>query len=162
MAEIKQYVTLRHEASAEFEEKRSVFIGYAKPVKTEAEAMEFVKKIRGKHGVKPVEKFGIHLSSVREIDVIQLIVGADGAVARQLRGEINAANEAAAVALGGHALEEQHILVLLRQGGNARDDKLVFVLQGEFDHARFNAGGMDQGKGARLGGVPQKLGIAGI
>ena len=50
MAEIKQYVTLRHEASAEFEEKRSVFIGYAKPVKTEAEAMEFVKKIRGKHG----------------------------------------------------------------------------------------------------------------
>ena len=50
MAETKQYVTLRHEASAEFEEKRSVFIGYAKPVKTEAEAMEFVKKIRGKHG----------------------------------------------------------------------------------------------------------------
>lgn len=50
MAEIKQYVTLRKEASAEFEEKRSVFIGYAKPVKTEAEAMDFVKKIRGKHG----------------------------------------------------------------------------------------------------------------
>ena len=50
MADTKQYVTLRHEASAEFEEKRSVFIGYAKPVKTEAEAMEFVKKIRGKHG----------------------------------------------------------------------------------------------------------------
>lgn len=50
MAETKQYVTLRHEASAEFEEKRSVFIGYAKPVKTEAEAMDFVKKIRGKHG----------------------------------------------------------------------------------------------------------------
>ena len=50
MADIKKYVTLRKEASAEFEEKRSVFIGYAKPVKTEAEAMEFVKKIRGKHG----------------------------------------------------------------------------------------------------------------
>ena len=50
MADTKQYVTLRHEASAEFEEKRSVFIGYAKPVKTEAEAMDFVKKIRGKHG----------------------------------------------------------------------------------------------------------------
>ena len=44
MAETKPYVTLRHEASAEFEEKRSVFIGYAKPVKTEAEAMEFVKR----------------------------------------------------------------------------------------------------------------------
>lgn len=50
MADIKKYVTLRKEASAEFEEKRSVFIGYAKPVKTEAEAMEFVKRIRGKHG----------------------------------------------------------------------------------------------------------------
>ena len=49
MAEIKKYVTLRKEASAEFEEKRSVFIGYAKPVKTEAEAMEFVKASRGKH-----------------------------------------------------------------------------------------------------------------
>ncbi len=50
MAETKQYVTLRKEASAEFEEKRSVFIGYAKPVKSETEAMEFVKRIRGKHG----------------------------------------------------------------------------------------------------------------
>lgn len=50
MADIKKYVTLRKEASAEFEEKRSVFISYAKPVKTEAEAMEFVKRIRGKHG----------------------------------------------------------------------------------------------------------------
>ena len=50
MAETKQYVTLRKEASAEFEEKRSIFIGYAKPVKSETEAMEFVKRIRGKHG----------------------------------------------------------------------------------------------------------------
>ncbi len=46
----EHYVTLKQEASAEFEEKRSVFIGYAKPVKTEEEAMAFVKQIRGKHG----------------------------------------------------------------------------------------------------------------
>ena len=50
MAEKERYITLRQEASAEFEEKRSVFIGYAKPVKTEEEAMAFVKQIRGKHG----------------------------------------------------------------------------------------------------------------
>ncbi len=50
MVEKERYVTLRQEASAEFEEKKSVFIGYAKPVKTEEEAMAFVKQIRGKHG----------------------------------------------------------------------------------------------------------------
>lgn len=35
--------TLAREASAEFEEKKSVFIGHAKPVKTENEALEFIK-----------------------------------------------------------------------------------------------------------------------
>ena len=50
MADKERYITLRQEASAELEEKRSVFIGYAKPVKTEEEAMAFVKQIRGKHG----------------------------------------------------------------------------------------------------------------
>lgn len=36
-------VTLGKEASAEFEEKRSVFIGHAKPVETEEEALAFIK-----------------------------------------------------------------------------------------------------------------------
>lgn len=35
--------TLGREASAEFEEKKSVFIGHAKPVSTEEEALAFVK-----------------------------------------------------------------------------------------------------------------------
>jgi uncharacterized YigZ family protein len=35
--------TLGREASAEFEEKKSVFIGHAKPVKTEEEALAFIK-----------------------------------------------------------------------------------------------------------------------
>ena len=43
------YITIKHEASAEFEEKRSVFIGYAKPVKSEEEAAEFIKRIKAKH-----------------------------------------------------------------------------------------------------------------
>ena len=43
------YTTLAKEASAEFEEKRSLFIGYAKPTKTEEEALEFVAKIKQKH-----------------------------------------------------------------------------------------------------------------
>lgn len=46
----KLYTTLEKEASAEFTEKKSVFIGYACPVKTEEEAVEFIKKIRHKHG----------------------------------------------------------------------------------------------------------------
>ena len=37
------YTTIAHEASAEFEEKRSVFYGHIIPAKTEAEAMAFVK-----------------------------------------------------------------------------------------------------------------------
>ena len=44
-----RYITIKHEASAEFEEKRSIFIGYAKPVKSEDEAAEFIKEIKNKH-----------------------------------------------------------------------------------------------------------------
>lgn len=45
----KLYTSLRREASAEFVEKKSRFIGYAKPVSAEEEAMEFIKSIRIKH-----------------------------------------------------------------------------------------------------------------
>jgi len=45
----KCYTTIKHEASAEFEEKRSLFIGYAMPLKSEDEATEFIKKIKSKH-----------------------------------------------------------------------------------------------------------------
>lgn len=38
------YTTVKREATAEFEEKRSLFIGHAKPVKTEDEAAEFIKE----------------------------------------------------------------------------------------------------------------------
>lgn len=38
------YTTVEKEASAEFEEKRSLFIGHARPVKTEEEALAFVKE----------------------------------------------------------------------------------------------------------------------
>lgn len=37
------YTTIQKEAVAKFEEKRSLFIGHAKPVKTEEEAAEFIK-----------------------------------------------------------------------------------------------------------------------
>ncbi|ARC84557.1 hypothetical protein U732_2953 [Clostridium argentinense CDC 2741] len=43
------YFTIKDEASAEFEERKSVFIGYAKRVKTEEEAKEFVAKIKAMH-----------------------------------------------------------------------------------------------------------------
>ena len=43
------YTTLEHEASAEFTEKKSVFIGYAKPVKSEEEALAFLSEIRKRH-----------------------------------------------------------------------------------------------------------------
>lgn len=49
VSEAKLYTTLEREASAEFIERKSVFIGYARPVKSEAEAVEFIATIRKKH-----------------------------------------------------------------------------------------------------------------
>jgi len=43
------YSTIDGESVFELEEKRSVFIGYAKNVKTESEAKDFIAKIRSKH-----------------------------------------------------------------------------------------------------------------
>lgn len=57
MAE-KIYTTIRHEATAEFEEKRSLFIGYAKPLKSEDEATEFIKQIKAKHSDATHNVFG--------------------------------------------------------------------------------------------------------
>lgn len=45
----KRLVTLGKSASAELVEKKSVFIGYASPVSDEAEALDFVAKIKKKH-----------------------------------------------------------------------------------------------------------------
>lgn len=42
-------LTLAKAASAEFTEKRSVFIGYAMPVKTEEEARAFISSVKKKH-----------------------------------------------------------------------------------------------------------------
>ena len=42
----KNYTTVKNEASAEFEEKRSLFIGHAIHIENEEEAMAFVKKIK--------------------------------------------------------------------------------------------------------------------
>ncbi len=43
------YKTIKDYSSDEFVEKRSRFIGYAKPVKTEDEALEFINKIKKEH-----------------------------------------------------------------------------------------------------------------
>ena len=45
----RSYNTVKLSASDEFVEKRSRFIGYAKPVKTEEEAQEFIAKIKKEH-----------------------------------------------------------------------------------------------------------------
>ena len=45
----KDYKTVQKEAHSEFTEKRSSFIGYCKPVKTEQEAVEFINSKRSEH-----------------------------------------------------------------------------------------------------------------
>ncbi len=47
--ENKTVVTLKGEGTARFEEKRSVFIGYAIPISSEDEALSYVKKIKGQY-----------------------------------------------------------------------------------------------------------------
>jgi uncharacterized YigZ family protein len=44
-----QYKTVANEASAEFIERRSRFIGYAKPIQTEAEAVAFINEIKSRN-----------------------------------------------------------------------------------------------------------------
>lgn len=46
---MKEYKTIEFESSDEFTEKKSRFIGYVKPVKTQAEAVEFINSIKSKH-----------------------------------------------------------------------------------------------------------------
>lgn len=46
---MKEYKTVEFESSDEFIEKKSRFIGYVKPVKTQDEAVEFINSIKSKH-----------------------------------------------------------------------------------------------------------------
>ena len=60
------YKTIKIENSDEFVEKKSRFIGYAKPVVTEDEAIEFIKKIRAKH---PDATHNVYAYKVRENNI---------------------------------------------------------------------------------------------
>lgn len=46
---MQKYNTVEFESSAEFIEKKSRFIGYVKPVKTQEEAVAFMNRIKSKH-----------------------------------------------------------------------------------------------------------------
>lgn len=46
---MQEYKTVEKEASDSFIEKKSKFIGYSKPVKTQEDALEFISKIKSKH-----------------------------------------------------------------------------------------------------------------
>ena len=49
MADILRYTTVRVAADAEFEEKKSLFIGHACPVTTEEEALAFLSRMRAEY-----------------------------------------------------------------------------------------------------------------
>ncbi len=46
---MSEYKTVKNESCDEFTVKKSRFIGYVKPVKTQQEALEFIGKIKSKH-----------------------------------------------------------------------------------------------------------------
>lgn len=66
MITLFEYKTAAREAADEFVEKRSRFIGYAKPVATEADAVAFVKQIRAKH---PDATHNVYAYVVRENNI---------------------------------------------------------------------------------------------
>lgn len=55
------YTTLAREAEIEYEIKKSIFIGYAAPVKTEEEAQNFIKEIKHKHSDATHNVFGYYM-----------------------------------------------------------------------------------------------------
>ena len=60
---MKPYKTLGHYAAEEYIVKKSRFIGYAKPVKTEKEALDFIAEISKKHWDA---KHNVYAYSIRE------------------------------------------------------------------------------------------------
>ena len=58
---MKTFITLGGEGTATIVEKKSEFIGYAKPVASEAEAAEFVTRIKKKHADARHNVFAYHL-----------------------------------------------------------------------------------------------------
>lgn len=63
---MKSYKTVKKPAFAEFTEKKSRFIGYICPVKTEEEAIDFVNSIRKKH---PDARHNVYAYCVRENNI---------------------------------------------------------------------------------------------
>ncbi len=59
----KKYTTLEREASAELIEKKSVFIGYARPTKSDTEALDFIKRIKEKHADATHNVYAYYLRS---------------------------------------------------------------------------------------------------
>lgn len=60
------YKTVKKTSSAEFTEKKSRFIGYVSPVRTEEEAIAFVTAIKKKH---PDARHNVYAYQVRENNI---------------------------------------------------------------------------------------------
>lgn len=62
-----EYKTILKESNYEFEEKRSIFIGYASHVESEIEAREFIDKVKSKHSDARHNVYGYILGKDRLI-----------------------------------------------------------------------------------------------
>ena len=70
----KDYKTVSQQSQDEFTEKRSRFIGYVKPVKTEEEATAFIGEIRSKHWDA---RHNVYAYSLREGNIKRYGAGCD-------------------------------------------------------------------------------------
>ena len=62
---MKEYKTVEFESKDEFVEKKSRFIGYVKPVKTQEEATNFINSIKSKH----LGRYGVLRNNWYELSV---------------------------------------------------------------------------------------------
>ncbi len=60
---MESYITVRKEGIFEYEDRKSVFIGQAKPVSTEAEAIEFIASVKKKY---PDARHHVYAYVIRE------------------------------------------------------------------------------------------------
>ena len=66
----------------------------------------FFIQVGGENAIQAVKEGGIHLSAIRIVHIIELVVGADHGTAGKLCGKVDTAQEVALLAFGGNALDE--------------------------------------------------------
>ncbi len=65
---MQSYITLKHHAEFKYEDRKSIFIGEAMPVSTEAEALSFIERVKKKY---PDARHHVYAYVIRENSIMR-------------------------------------------------------------------------------------------